>query len=127
VFKSDSNQSGSDSDENSVLILAAAGSVSPVSELNAVNRAALCKSSSVVHVQRNDQLKPEGANRWLMYLYLVDGSLVLYNGKDEVGTISANSKEALQPLFQDKTAYQIAKTNANAKIVKFGREQLDDA
>lgn len=123
MFKSDSNPANSNSDENNILILAAAGSVSPVSELNAVNRAALCKSSAVVHVQRNDQLKPEGANRWLMYL--VEGSLVLYDGKDEVGTITAKSNEALQPLFLDKSAYQIAKTPATAKVVKFGREQLD--
>jgi len=88
-----------------------------------IRRAALCKSSAVVHVQRNDQLKPEGANRWLMYL--VEGSLVLYDGKDEVGTITAKSTEALQPLFLDKSAYQLAKTQATAKIVKFGREQLD--
>jgi len=123
VFKSDSNASNADSDENSVMILSAAGSVSPVCELNAVNRAALCKSSSVMRIQRNDELKPEGANRWLMYL--VKGSLVLYNGKDEVGTIAAKSDEALQPLFMDKSAYQTAKTQATAEIVKFGREQLD--
>lgn len=123
MFKTDSNPSNANSDENTVLILAAAGSVSPVSELNAVNRASLCKSSAVVHVQRNDQLKPEGANRWLMYL--VEGSLVLYDGKDEVGTITAKSHEALQPLFPDKSHYQLAKTHATAKVVKFGREQLD--
>ncbi len=123
MFKSDSNASASNSDENNVLILAAAGSVSPVNELNAVNRAALCKSAVVVHVQRNDQLKPEGANRWLMYL--IEGSLSLYDGKDEVGTIAAKSTESLQPLFQDKTAYQLAKTPTVAKVVKFGREQLD--
>ncbi len=123
MFKSDSNPSKSDSDENGVLVLAAAGSVSPVSELNAVNRAALCKSATVVHVQRNDQLKPEGANRWLMYL--AEGSLTLYDGKDEVGSISAKTPEALQPLFQDKSAYQLAKTQTVAKVVKFGREQLD--
>lgn len=123
MFKSDSNPSVSNSDENNVLIVAAAGSVGPVNELNAVNRAALCKSATVVHVQRNDQLKPEGANRWLMYL--VEGSLTLFDGKDEVGSISAKTNEALQPLFQDKTAYQLAKTPTVAKIVKFGREQLD--
>jgi len=123
VFKSDSNPSNSNSDENSILVLSAAGSVSPVNELNAINRASLCKSSTVVHVQRNDQLKPEGANRWLMYL--VEGSLTLYDGKDEVGTITAKTADALQPLFLDKTAYQLAKTQATAKIVKFGREQLD--
>lgn len=123
MFKSDSNPSASNSDENNVLILAAAGSVAPVNELNAVNRAALCKSATVVHVQRNDQLKPEGANRWLMYL--IEGSLSLYDGKDEVGTISAKTGDALQPLFRDKTAYQSAKTPTVAKVVKFGREQLD--
>jgi len=123
VFKSDSNQASANSDENNVLILAAAGSVSPVNELNAVNRAALCKTAVVAHVQRNDQLKPEGANRWLMYL--VEGSISLYDGKDEVGSIAAKTPQALQPLFQDKTAYQSVKTPTVAKIVKFGREQLD--
>lgn len=123
MFKSDSNPSKSDADENGVLVLAAAGAVTPVNELNAVNRAALCKSATVVHVQRNDQLKPEGANRWLMYL--AEGSLTLYDGKDEVGSISAKTPEALQPLFQDKSAYQLAKTQTVAKVVKFGREQLD--
>lgn len=123
MFKSDANPAVSNSDENDTLILAAAGSVSPVNELNAVNRAALCKSATVVHVQRNDQLKPEGANRWLMYL--TEGSLTLYDGKDEVANIAAKSHESLQPLFQDKSAYQLAKTQTVAKIVKFGREQLD--
>lgn len=123
MFKSESTPSNTSSDENNILILSAAGSVSPVSELNAVNRAALSKSSTVVHVQRNDQLQPEGANRWLMYL--VEGSLNLYNGKDQVGTITAKTKEALQPLFADKSAYQMAKTESVAKVVKFGREQLD--
>jgi len=123
VFKSDSNPAVSNSDENAVLILAAAGAVSPVNELNAVNRAALCKSATVVHVQRNDQLKPEGANRWLMYL--IEGSLSLLDGKDEVGNLTAKTSDALQPLFQDKSAYQTAKTQTVAKVVKFGREQLD--
>jgi HD-like signal output (HDOD) protein len=123
VFKSESNPSVTHTDENMALLLAAASAVSPVSELSAVNRAALCKSAVVVHVQRNDVVKPEGANRWLMYL--VEGTLSLYQGKDEVGTIKARSKEALQPLFQDKSEYQSVKTSAVAKVVKFGREQLD--
>jgi len=100
----------------------AAGAVSPVNELNAKNRAALCKTAQVVHVQRNDQLQPEAANRWLMYL--VEGNLQLFNGKDEVGSISARTPEASEPLFLDKSAYTMAKTSAVAKVVKFGREQL---
>ena len=76
-----------------------------------------------MHVQRNDVVKPEGAHRWLMYL--VEGSLTLYSGKDEVGQISSRSPEALKPLFADKGAYQSARTSTVARIVKFGREQLD--
>lgn len=123
VFKSDSSPVTSGADDNTALILAAAAAVSPVSELNASNREALCKTATVVHVQRNDQLKPENSHRWLMYL--VEGSLNLYSGKDEVGSINANTSESLQPLFQDKGAYQIARTNTVARIVKFGREQLN--
>lgn len=122
VFKSDSSPVTSSTGDSGSVILAAASAVSPVSELNASNREALCKTATVVHVQRNDQIKPENSHRWLMYL--VDGSLNLYAGKDEVGVINANTSEALQPLFQDKGAYQSARTSTVARIVKFGREQL---
>ena len=120
AFKSDSNGAN---DEHGPLVLAAASAVLPVSELNAINRAAICRTASVVHVQRNDQIKPENAHRWLMYL--VEGTLSLYNGKEEVGQVSARTPEALQPLFLDKGAYQSARTHTVARIVKFGREQLD--
>lgn len=106
-----------------MLVQSAARTVSPVTELNAKNCKALCKSAVVVHVQRNDEIKPENSHRWMMYL--VEGSLTLHSGKDEVGVLNANTTEALQPLFQDKGAYQSVRTNTVAKIVKFGREQLD--
>ena len=121
VFKSES-RSKQDSDENTALLATAASSVSPVNELNPQNRAALCKTATVTHMQRNDQLKPENAHRWLMYL--VEGSLSLYNGKEEVGTLSSKTPDALQPLFEDKS-YQSVKTSSMAKIVRFGREQMD--
>ncbi len=122
MLKKDNSPSASNTNENHQLLLKAAGSVSPVNELNQPNQAALCRTGKVVHVQRNDQLQPEAANRWLMYL--VEGSLQLYSGKEEVGSISARTSDAAQPLFQDKTAYTMAKTSAIAKVVKFGREQL---
>lgn len=123
MFKSEPSLTASSSDENVALVAAVAEAVSPVSELNAINREAICKSATVVHVQRNDQIKPENSNRSLMYL--VEGSLTLYAGKDEVGTISASTPEALQPLFQNKSVYQSVKTSTLAKIVRFGREQLN--
>jgi len=123
AIKSDSNSGVSNNDENVKLVQSAARSVTPVTELNAANAKALSKSAVVVHVQRNDEIKPENSHRWMMYL--VEGSLTLQTGKDEVGVLNANTREALQPLFQDKGAYQSARTNSVAKIVKFGREQLD--
>lgn len=123
VFKSDSNPLVANADENGKLVQTAASLVSPVFELNAINSKSLCKSAVIQHVQRNDEIKPENSHRWMMYL--VEGSLTLHSGKEEVGVINANTKEALQPLFQDKGAYQSARTTSVAKIVKFGREQLD--
>ena len=123
AFKSNPDPMNAGAGDGAATILAAAGTVSPVSELNAANRAALCRSATMVHVQRNDVVKPEGAHRWLMYL--VEGSLHLYSGKDEVGQLNAGSQEALKPLFVDKGAYQSARTSAVARIVRFGREQLD--
>jgi len=121
VFKSESKVV-QNSDENDALLLSAAGSVSPVNELNAQNRAALCKTATITHMQRNDQIKPENSHRWLMYL--VEGSLTLYAGKDEIGTLKARTPEVLQPLFVDKS-YQSVKSTAMAKVVRFGREQMD--
>jgi len=123
AIKGDSNSGVSNNDENVKLVQSAARSVTPVTELNSANAKALSKSAVVVHVQRNDEIKPENSHRWMMYL--VEGSLTLHTGKDEVGVLNANTREALQPLFQDKGAYQSARTNSVAKIVKFGREQLD--
>lgn len=123
VFKSDSNPSAANAGENGKLVQTAARSVSPVVELNAINCKSLCKSAVIQHVQRNDEIKPENSHRWMMYL--VEGSLTLHSGKGEVGVINADTPEALQPLFLDKGAYQSARTNSVAKIVKFGREQLD--
>ncbi len=123
AIKGDSNSGVSNNDENVKLVQSAARSVSPVTELNSANAKALSKSAVVVHVQRNDEIKPENSHRWMMYL--VEGSLTLHTGKEEVGVLNANTREALQPLFQDKGAYQSARTSSVAKIVKFGREQLD--
>lgn len=122
MFKSESSKVVQNSDENDALLLSAAGNVSPVNELNAQNRAALCKTATITHMQRNDQLKPENSHRWLMYL--VEGSLALYSGKEEIGTLKARTPEVLQPLFLDKT-YQSVKSTAMSKVVRFGREQMD--
>ncbi len=122
MFKNDSKPAVKSAEDNHTIELAAAA-VSPVNELNEANRQSICKSASVLHVQRNDLIKPENSHRWLMFL--VEGSLSLHAGKEEVGVITANSSDALQPLFLDKSAYQSVKTGTMAKLVRFGREQMD--
>lgn len=122
MFKSESSKAVQNGDENDALLLSAAGSVSPVNELNAQNRAALCKTATITHMQRNDQIKPENSHRWL--LYLVEGNLTLCSGKDEIGTLKARTPEVLRPLFEDKN-YQSVKSAAMSKVVRFGREQME--
>ena len=123
VFNSSSKAAAPSADANKATVLAAASSVFPVNELSAANRDSISKSGTVVHIQRNDQLKAEDSHRWL--LYLVEGSLSLYSGKDEIGVLNAGSADALKPLFTDKGAYQSVRTSAMAKVVRFGREQMD--
>lgn len=123
VLKNDSNLAADASSENSALVSDSASTVSPIAELNAANREAIGKSATVVHVQRNDQIKAENSHRWLTYL--VEGTLTLYSGKDEAGVLNARTPESLKPLFLDKAAYQSVKTSTVAKLVRFGREQMD--
>jgi len=49
----------------------------------------------------------------------------LFSGKDEVGSLTAGSSDALQPLFIDKEQYQSIKSPGFARIARFGREQMD--
>ncbi len=95
----------------------------PVSDLNQSNRTSLCKSSSIMHLQQNDQIKLDTIFRSLVYV--INGSVTIYNGKTEVTTISAGSKEAQQPLTMDQTANQSIRTRSMAKLIRFGREQLE--
>ncbi|MFK7891061.1 MAG: HDOD domain-containing protein [Granulosicoccus sp.] len=123
AYKTEQGDAAVTNEKDRVMIAAAASAVSPVGELSAINRAAICKSATIAHVQRNDQLTADNSHRWL--IYLVEGSLTLYQGKSEVGVLDAQGTEALQPLFHDKSAYNTARPNALARIVRFGREQLN--
>lgn len=124
MFKGNQKQQSNQLDqEQFAQISAISGKVAPINELNAQNRAAICKSAQIAVMQRNDQLKPENTHRYIMYL--MEGSVTLFNGKDEVGTLTAGSADAMQPLFSNKDDYQILRSPGLAKIAQFGREQFD--
>ncbi len=95
----------------------------PVSDLNTSNRTSLCKSSSIMHLQQNDQIKLDTIFRSLVYV--IEGSVTIYNGKTEITTIAAGSKEARQALSLDQAANQAIRTRSMAKLIRFGREQLE--
>lgn len=122
MYRNDSIGSPSANDDDAAVIAATAATVVPVSELNAENRAALCRSASVVHVQRAETINPANAHRYAVFL--VEGTLALYNGREEVGTLDAKHPDARKALFPDKNAYQSARPTTLAKLVRFGREQL---
>lgn len=104
-------------------IMQIAGKLTLVSELNETNRQALCRSASILHLQRNDQLKLDTVMRGLVYV--IDGSVTTFNGKTEVNTVTAGSKEANIPLAVDQAANHTIKSTAFAKLIRFGREQME--
>lgn len=122
MAKKDANSAGALSEQHTQILLKSTSRLLPINELNAQNREALCKTASIVVMQRNDQIKTENTHRWLMYL--IDGSLTLYNGKEEVGTLNAKTPDSFRPLFEDKS-FTSVKASALAKVARFGREQLD--
>ncbi|MDO6460587.1 HDOD domain-containing protein [Granulosicoccaceae sp. 1_MG-2023] len=123
AYNSDSNtavkQEPADHDD----IVKVAQTLSPIGDLNPANRQALSRSATVMHLQRNDQLKLDTVMRGLVYV--VDGSVTLYNGKHEITTIEGGSKESAQPLVVDQAANQSIRTKAFAKLIRFSREQMD--
>ncbi len=124
MFKGNQKQQNNQLDpEDYAQVSAIAGKVVPINELNAENRAAICNSAQITVMQRNDQLKPENSHRYLMFL--IEGSVTMISGKEEVGTLSPSSSDALQPLFSNKDDYQALKSPGLAKIARFGREQMD--
>ena len=89
AYNSDSNAALKQDSSDSAEIMQIAKQLHPISDLNEINLRSLCKSASVMHLQRNDQLKLDTVFRGLVYV--VEGSVTLYNGKNEISTINAGS------------------------------------
>ena len=104
AYNSDSNTAQKQDPAEHDDIVKATQHLSPISDLNAVNRQALSRSATVMHLQRNDQLKLDTVLRGLVYV--VEGNVTVFNGKTEVVTIESGSKESAQPLSVDQAANQ---------------------
>lgn len=123
AYNSDSNTAQKQDPAEHDDIVKAARHLYPISDLNEANRQALSRSATVMHLQRNDQLKLDTVLRGLVYV--VEGSVTIYNGKTEVVTIESGSKESAQPLTVDQAANQSIRAKTFAKLIRFSREQMD--
>ena len=106
-------------------LLALAAKLSPISELNESNLLTICKSASVVNMNRSTDIAANKEHRW--FTYLLEGQVEVVNSKDKdaTETLSAGSDRAAQPILKEFTQSHAIKTKTTAQLVRFGRELFD--
>jgi HD-like signal output (HDOD) protein len=90
----------------------------PVSELDADKRLSLAQRGAFDDLRYNQKLDASEENRWL--LYLVDGTVRLSNGQEEI-TIVAGSARAHQPLFSKGSFQEKAVALKNGRLLRLDR------
>ncbi len=106
-------------------LLALAARLTPISELNEANRLTICKSASVVNMNRSTDIAANKEHRW--FTYLLEGQVDVVNAKEKDSSESLNSgsDRALQPVLKEFTQHHSIKTKTTAQLVRFGRELFD--
>ena len=127
MFNFDSKSSAAaDTGANEIAeLLALAAKLSPISELNEANRITICKSATLVSVNRSTALAANKEHRWFTYLF--EGQVDVLNAKEkeDVESISTSSDRALQPVLKEFTQHHSIATKTTATLVRFGRELFD--
>ncbi len=127
MFNFDSKSSAAaDTESNDIgELMALAARLTPLSELNEANRITICKSATIVNLNRSTALAANKEHRW--YTYAIDGQIEVKNAKDkdDVDTVSANSDRALHPILKEFTQHHSITTKTTASMVRFGRELFD--
>lgn len=124
-FDSKSSAAADNSDNDMGALLSLASKLSPISELNEANRLTICKSASVINMNRSTDLPANKEHRW--FTYLLEGQVDVVNTKDreEGESISAHSDRATNPVLQEFNQQLVVKTKTTAQLVRFGRELFD--
>lgn len=106
-------------------MLALAAKLSPINELNEANRLTICKSATLVNVNRSTALAANKEHRWFTYLF--DGQVEVRNAKEKEDTesVSNNTERAMQPVLKEFTQHHSIATKTTATLVRFGRELFD--
>ena len=121
-FDSKSSAAADTSANDMGALLSLAAKLSPISELNEANRLTICKSATVINMNRSTDLPANKEHRW--FTYLLEGQVDVVNTKEreEGESISAHSDRSTNPVLQEFGQQLIVKTKTTAQLVRFGRE-----
>ncbi len=127
MFNFDSKSSAAaDTEDNDISeLMALAARLSPISDLNEANRQTICKSATIVNVNRSTALAANKEHRWLTYIS--EGQVEVRNAKDKEDTqvVEANTSRATQPVLKEFTQHHSIATKTTATLVRFGQELFD--
>lgn len=127
MFNFDSKSSAAaDTESNDISeLIALAARLSPISELNEANRLTICKSATLVNLNRSTALAANKEHRW--FTYILEGQVEVRNAKDkdDLDTVEANTSRAAQPVLKEFTQQHSVATKTTATLVRFGQELFD--
>lgn len=127
MFNFDSKSSAAtDTDDNDLSeMMALAARLSPISDLNEANRLTICKSATIVNLNRSTALAANKEHRW--FTYILEGQVEVRNAKDKDDTqsVEVNTTRALQPVLKEFTQHHSVATKTTATLVRFGQELFE--
>ena len=127
MFNFDSKSSAATETENDDFseMMALATRLSPISELNDANRLTICKSATLVNLNRSTTLAANKEHRW--FTYVLEGQVEVRNAKDKEDTkaTEVNTSRALQPVLTEFSQQHSINTKTAATLVRFGKELFD--
>ena len=127
MFNFDSKSAAAAETEDNDLseLMALAARLSPISELNESNRLTICKSATLINLNRSTALAANKEHRWFTYIY--DGQVEVRNAKDRDDTevVEASTNRAAQPVLKEFTQHHSIATKTTATLARFGRELFD--
>lgn len=95
----------------------------PVCELQTDQRDMLISKLRQSELRSGEKLVGSEQYRWM--IYLLEGSLDIYEHGSLSGTISATSNRALRPLFSEQSHHVVAKSTSNCTLVYFDRQYFN--
>lgn len=124
-FDSKSSAAADTADNDISELMALAARLSPISDLNESNLQTICRSATIVNVNRSTALAANKEHRW--FTYIMEGQVEVRNAKDKDDTqvVEVNTSRSLQPVLKEFTQHHSIATKTTATLVRFGQELFD--